>query len=179
MNWVEFNSEVFYSSDDIIKVDRAGISQLQQKAQQGPRNRSRLCSHRGVDDPLHEMLIVHEKGIYVRPHKHVGKSESFHVIEGDVDIVLFDDAGGVLDVIEMGDYASSKVFYYRLADAVFHTVIMKSNAVFHEVTNGPFRREDTIFAEWSPGEEDPQAVREFLQSLNSAIAKLERINCGN
>ena len=94
MNWVEFNSEVFYSSDDIIKVDRAGINQLQQKAQQGPRNRSRLCSHRGVDDPLHEMLIVHEKGIYVRPHKHVGKSESFHVIEGDVDIVLFDDAGG-------------------------------------------------------------------------------------
>ena len=31
------------------------------------------------------MLIVHPAGAYVRPHKHEGKSESTHVVEGDVD----------------------------------------------------------------------------------------------
>ena len=57
-------------------------------------------------DRLHEMLIVHQRGAYVRPHKHPGKMESTHVVKGLVDVVLFDDDGSVRRTIRMGDYAS-------------------------------------------------------------------------
>jgi len=63
------------------------------------------------------------------PHRHYNKSESFHVVEGEVDIVLFDDISGALKVIRMGACGSGKSFSsfdlvslphfaYSLGDAV-------------------------------------------------------------
>ena len=76
------NPEVYYSDDAIVAVDDATIAELKRLAAQNPRLRSRLCTHPDPSDGLHEMLIVHHREAYVRPHKHLGKPESFHVIEG-------------------------------------------------------------------------------------------------
>ena len=70
------------------------------KALGNTRERVRLCTHQSVEDAVHEMLIVHIKGTYIRPHKHPNKSESFHIIEGNLDVVVFDDAGDLLEVID-------------------------------------------------------------------------------
>jgi hypothetical protein len=43
---------------------------------------------------------------------------------------------------------------------------MSEFVVFHETTNGPFRREDMQFAVWAPGEDAPREDREaFVQEL--------------
>ena len=175
MNLIKINDEVFYSSGGIVKVRKAEINQLKQFARKASCRRSRLCTHKDTSSLLHEMLIVHEKDIYVRPHKHLEKSELFHVIKGEVDIVVFDDEGRILDVIEMGDYASGKVFYYRLSEPFFHTVLVKSTVVvFHETTNGPFRREDTVFAEWSPDDRNTEAMQQFLKNLKRKLTEFAR-----
>lgn len=175
MNFVKINDEVFYSSGGIVNVRKAEINQLKQFAREASRRRSRLCTHEDTSSLLHEMLIVQEKDIYIRSHKHVGKSESFHVIEGEVNIVIFDDEGRILDVIEMGDYASGKVFYYRLSEPLFHTVLVKSDVVvFHETTSGPFRLEDTVFAEWSPEDKDVGATQQFLEKLKHKLTEFTR-----
>jgi len=169
------NDEVFYSSDSIVKVSRGDIYQLKQLARQTARKRSRLCTHKGIESSLHEMLIIHEKDIYVRPHKHLGKSESFHVIEGKADVVIFSEDGAILDLIEMGNYRGGGVFYYRLSESLFHTVIIKSEVVvFHETTNGPFRREDMVFAEWSPNDNEEVAVHRFLENLGSQLTEFKK-----
>ena len=59
MQYKVFNDEVYYTDEDIIKVSQADIALLKEKAMQNPRERVRLCSHRDVDDVVHEMLIVH------------------------------------------------------------------------------------------------------------------------
>jgi len=175
MNFVKISEEVYYPSGGIVKVNKAEISQLKQFAQKATRRRSRLCTHEDTGSLLHEMLIVHENGIYVRPHKHLRKSESFHVIEGEVNIVIFDDVGNILDIIEMGNYVSGKVFYYRLSESLFHTVLVKSDiVVFHETTNGPFRREDTVFAEWSPEEKEAGATQQFVEDLKQQLIEFAR-----
>lgn len=149
MNLKEINQEVFYTENSITKVDSSVIDFLKVKAGENPRKRARLCSHLTTDDALHEMIIVHAKDAYVRPHKHIGKSESFHVIEGELKVLIFDQAGKVIETIEMGDLLSGKTFYYRLSEPLFHTVVPLSDfVVFHEVTKGPFRSEDCVFAEW-------------------------------
>ena len=56
-----------------------------------PRQRARYCTHSLVDDEVHEMVIYHKEGTYIRPHKHIGKTESFHLIDGEADVVFFDD----------------------------------------------------------------------------------------
>ena len=166
----EHNPEVLYAIDPIVQVDRADIEAMVARAEQNPRRRIRLCTHRDTRDPLHEMLIVHTRDTYVRPHKHVVKSEAFHIISGAVDVVLFDDVGKILAFVPMGDYASGRKFYYRLADSLYHTLLIHSDRIiFHEVTNGPFNRGDTLFAPWSPEIDDVDAAREFMKKLSGEV----------
>jgi cupin fold WbuC family metalloprotein len=169
----EHSPEVLYAEDPVVKVDRQDIEMLVQRASQNPRKRARLCTHKNTNDKLHEMLIVHARDCYVRPHKHLAKSEAFHVISGLVDIVLLDDDGKIIEVVPMGDYASGRKFYYRLADPYYHTLLIRSDwVIFHEITNGPFKREDTIFAPWSPVETDTAGVREFVAGLTRSVGNL-------
>ena len=170
----QINGEVLYAADPIAKVGRADISELIQRAGHGARKRARICTHRDTADKLHEMLIVHTRETYVRPHKHLGKSESFHLIEGAADVVVFDDEGNVADVIAMGDYSSGKTFYYRMADPLYHTLIIRSDViVFHEATNGPFDRSATVFAPWAP-EDGVPSQKEFMERVAADAANFFR-----
>lgn len=165
----KINDEVYYCDDRVVKVSQNDIKDFQKKALANERERVRLCSHRGTNDTLHEMLIVHTKGTYIRPHKHSNKSESFHVIEGMGDVVIYDDAGEIQHIVEMGDYLSGKCFYYRISDPLYHTLRIHSDFfIFHETTNGPFKREDTVFAPWSPEEKDIVEVKKFMKELSLA-----------
>jgi cupin fold WbuC family metalloprotein len=166
------SAEVRYATDAIVVLDGADVAGLKHAAAENARRRIRLCAHHSVDDRLHEMLIVHTNDTYVRPHKHVGKSESFHVVEGEVDVVVFDEDGGVTEVIRMGPFASGHPFYYRIAEPLFHTLLIRSDVlVFHETTPGPFRRTDTVFAPWAPEDGDAVAVRRYLADLETRLRR--------
>lgn len=166
------SAEVRYATDPVVLVGAEDVETLKAEAAHNARRRVRLCAHGSVEDTLHEMLIVHTNDTYVRPHRHLGKSESFHVIEGTVDVVLFDDAGTVADVIAMGDLASGRPFYYRISTPLFHTLLIRSEVlVFHEVTAGPFRRADTEYAPWAPPDGEADAVRQYLEELQARLRR--------
>ncbi len=166
------NPEVLYTRDAVTKVDRAEISRFKELSAANPRKRVRLCTHAGPKERLHEMLIVHERGAYVRPHKHPGKIESTHVVEGTVDVVTFDDDGRIGEVIPVGDYASGRTFYYRMAAPMYHTLLIRSDVlVFHEITNGPFDRKDTVFAPWAPADDDNEGVRRYIADLEDRLGQ--------
>lgn len=172
MDYRKINEEVFYNITPSVAVSCKDIAFLKERALETGRRRSRLCTHGTPEDPLHEMFIVHHRGAYVRPHKHLDKRESFHLIEGSVDMVLFHDDGTIAKVIPMGDYASGKHFYNRIASSCYHTLIIRSEVlVFHETTTGPFRREDMVFAPWSPAEADTAEVEAYLKRLEESIGR--------
>ncbi|HWX22495.1 MAG TPA: WbuC family cupin fold metalloprotein [Candidatus Binatia bacterium] len=168
MRLIKLSDEVLTAGDPLVQLSRVDIQTLKQQALLNPRRRIRICAHPDTTDRLHEMLIVHTRGAYVRPHKHLNKSESVHVIEGKVDVVFFDDAGAVSDVVRLGDYQSDRKFYYRIGGPRYHTFLITSEfLVFHEVTNGPFRREDTVFAPWGPEESNPAACLAFQERVRA------------
>jgi cupin fold WbuC family metalloprotein len=152
---------VFYNDAEIAEVTSDWYEKLKRHALQADQKRARLCLHHKPDDPLHEMIIVFHRDTVIRPHRHLSKTESFHMIFGELDIVLFDDRGQKTRVIQMGDLASGKTNLYRLSGPTWHSVIIRSEyAAIHEVTNGPFRVEESDFAPWAP--EQPEALRAFL-----------------
>ncbi len=164
--------EVRYPDERVVVVDATEVKALKQAAWALPRRRIRLCTHRETGDRLHEMFIVHARDAYVRPHRQrLGKSESLHVIEGELDVVLFDDAGEVVRVMTMGEFRSGRPFYYRVEEPFYHSVRIRSEvAVFHEVTNGPFEPGDTEFATWAPEEADQRGVEDYLLRLDQRLA---------
>jgi cupin fold WbuC family metalloprotein len=152
---------VFHSTDDIAEVGADWFERLKRHAFEADMKRARLCLHHSLDDPLHEMIIVFHWDALIRPHRHRNKSESFHVIFGELDILLFDEHGQLVRIVNMGDAESGKTPIYRLSAPLWHTVLIRSEyAAIHEVTNGPFRVEENEFAPWAP--EEPEALRRFL-----------------
>src|SRR4051794_38519780 len=93
------NEAAFGADEAIVRVARSEVEWLKGQVADTPRRRVRLCAHKSGADRLHEMLIVLDRATYVRPHRHCDKSESFHVIEGALSVLLFEDDGRVREVL--------------------------------------------------------------------------------
>ena len=167
------NDEVLYTKDSIVNLAAQDLADIKKMEKLNSRQRIRICSHSNTNDKIHEMIIYHPKGTYVPPHKHLGKCESFHLISGEIDCVIFNNQGNITKSFPMGDYSSGKMFYYRIPEDTFHTQIFKKDTFFHEVTEGPFNREDTSIANWAPDEKEIVEVKKYLAIISS---NLESIN---
>ncbi|MDE2027888.1 MAG: WbuC family cupin fold metalloprotein [Candidatus Omnitrophica bacterium] len=166
MAYRKFNDEVFYPADKFVTIDGTDLAFLKAEAMKNLRRRMRLCAHQTVDDRIHEMFIVHTRDAYVRPHKHLNKTESFFLLEGEVEVVFFDDDGGIIRKVTLGTMDSGKLFYYRLNEPLYHTLNIKSDMVcFFEVTAGPFDRRDTVFPSWAPDGNNQEQVIQFMRRI--------------
>ncbi|NMM46720.1 cupin fold metalloprotein, WbuC family [Rhodospirillaceae bacterium KN72] len=156
-------TEVFLNTDDIVEVTDAWIEKLKTAAAESPLKRSRLCLHLSPEDPVQEMIIALRQEILFRPHRHPNKSESFHMLEGSLYVLLFNDDGSVKRAIEMGPRGSGQVSCYRLCTSQWHAILpMTEVVVFHESTAGPFVPGDALFPDWAPSDQD--ALRAFLNN---------------
>ena len=50
-----------------------------------------------------------------------------------------------------------------------HLIINSEVLVFHEITNGPFNPDDTVWASWAPDENDVQEVSRYMELIACSI----------
>lgn len=165
----EGDGDSIFNRQDVIEVGPESLEDLKSRARASPRSRSRLCLHRSVDEDVHEMVIVLCRATFIRPHRHpVGKAESYHVIDGGMDVFLFDDAGKVMRIIKMGAPSAGKTFLYRLMSNLWHMPVVRSEfVIYHETYQGPFRKDrDVEYAGWAPEESDVDGVKRFLKKID-------------
>lgn len=163
----KINDEVYVASEAVIRLDRRAVDLVREAALRNPRGRARICTHRDAGDSLHEMLIGIAAASYVRPHRHHGKIESFHLVEGEAEVVILSPAGLVEDVVALGPQAS---FYYRLDAPRYHTLLLGSPVlVIHETTNGPFDPAQTDWAPFAPAEGTADATG-YAARLRQSVA---------
>jgi cupin fold WbuC family metalloprotein len=175
MNLHKASEEVYIALDPIVRMGAEEVAFVKDTARRSPRKRARICAHRSNDDKLHEMLIAIAADSYIRPHRHFGKSESFHIVEGEVDVAVFDDGGALTDVIELGAPGSGRAFFYRLSESAFHTLLIRSDVlVMHEVTNGPFDPKQSSPAPFAPPEDQLAAARQYMQRVGDQVAQFRR-----
>jgi cupin fold WbuC family metalloprotein len=156
-------STAFFIDQDIIEINQTQLEELKLSAANAPLRRARLCLHQTHDDRVQEMVIAFCRDTYNRPHRHRNKTESFHVIEGDLLIIFFDDHGRVLRRIRMGPYRDRQTFLYRLSNSLWHTVVPLSEfVIIHETTTGPFIKGETEFAPWGPEDGDKAGIAQWL-----------------
>jgi cupin fold WbuC family metalloprotein len=129
--------------------------------------------HSGAGDNPHRFLNVLMLGTYIRPHRHSvpPKTESFVVLEGAADVIIFDEPGVPTNRYRLGtETQDGRLWGIDIASGIWHTIVARSpRAVCFEVKPGPWEPgSDKEFADWAPAEADPSAA-EFLEALQKRV----------
>lgn len=150
------------------KISKLELIKEKNSAKNLESKRARICFHQNDKDKIHEMIITFHKDSYIRPHKHISKSESYLVLEGEIEIIFFNDIGKIKKRVLLSDYNSNNSFYMKSINEEWHTILIKSDfAVILEITNGPFDNRDCVFAKWAPGIKEESKIKTFLEILHN------------
>jgi cupin fold WbuC family metalloprotein len=80
------SSETSYIRDEIApNCDFNKISILKNLYIKSPRQRHRFCFHQDPIVDLHDIIICYDRYTYIPPNKHIGKSESLIILEGEIE----------------------------------------------------------------------------------------------
>lgn len=129
-----------FSEQATTVLDVAVIDQLKTLATQHPQRCARFCLHQDTAAGVQQMLVVLHRSSRFMPHRHpVGKSESVHLISGELGVALFADDGQITQRIHL---SANRQFLLRLSGHTWHLpVALTEWAVFHEVYQGPYVKE--------------------------------------
>jgi cupin fold WbuC family metalloprotein len=162
--------EVLIAKAPVVRINKDTIEELCKLAEKNNRKRMRLCTHRSINDSVHEMFITLHRDSYIRPHKHLDKAESLLVLKGSAKFLTFDRRGSTITKTEINNFDSGAVFYHKMDKSVYHSILVKSKYLsFLEITKGPLRREDTVFAPWAPSESNKEEVKKFLEKIKKSV----------
>lgn len=159
----------FFLSMKPMKVfDAQLLDEMAAKAAASPRRRTHFNVHASATDPVQRFFVVADRQSYIRPHRHLSKSELALVIRGRFDVITFDASGGVTARYVVGGDAAG--FAYETPQATWHTLISQEDGgAFFEVKEGPYDPASAVeFASWAPPEGDA-SVPEFMQWLRTAL----------
>jgi len=167
---VETGQGIFYAARPLPITDASLVAFLKQTACAIPPRRARFCAHPAADAAQHDMLIACHRDSYVPPHRHLDKTESFVVLEGVADVLLFGESGKLETVLRMGPLSTGRPFFYRMPARQYHSLSIESEwLVFVESTIGPFRPDASENAPWAPSPDQMDLGRAFIASaLQSA-----------
>lgn len=152
----------------IKTITAENLNTLTSKAAQAARLRANQNVHEGLDAPVQRLFIATEPATYMRPHRHAEahKWEFFVVLEGQIDLLIFDAAGRLIQRTPMSRTATRAV---EIPPNTWHSyVCMQSGTVALEVKQGAYLpTAEHDFAPWSPAE-NTAGVAEYLAWMRQA-----------
>jgi len=165
--------EAEFNKQPAKSVGTFDIEKLKDMANKSPRKRYRICLHHSTDHLTQEMIICLKGFNYFRPHKHpLMYSESYHLIEGALDVYLFDDNGKVTATIKLAspNFPSSEKRdrLYRLSKPIFHLVVPRTEwTIYHEVATGPFDKTKSVeYAPFAPPDDcNPEEAIQYCKKV--------------
>jgi cupin fold WbuC family metalloprotein len=144
------------------------LEQLTIQAKNAPRLRANLNVHKTLEAGVQRLFIATEPGTYIRPHRHPqpDKWEFFVILEGQIDLLIFDQDGNVLQRVSMTPSSTRAV---EVPANVWHTyVCMRTGTMALEIKQGAYiQPTEKDFASWAPAENTDE-VGAYLHWLREA-----------
>lgn len=138
---------------------------LHVQAKVSPRQRQHLNIHASHEAPFQRPFIAFGMDSYVRPHRHhlVPKDETLMAVQGLLGVLVFDDAGQVVQQLQLGTERHAAPGVGPVVDmpaGTWHTVLaLTPDAVLLEGKAGPFDPQGPReFADWAPEEGTAEAL---------------------
>ena len=155
----------------ITLIDDQLLDAVCAEAAASPRRRKNRNFHPRDDHPGHRLLNAMQSDSYIPPHRHLdpNKDETFVVLRGQLGLVLFDDAGKIVQLVRVG--AGATAIGVDIAYGTWHTAIaLQDNTVFLEAKAGPYLPfTDKEKAPWAPTETSAEAS-DYLADLKARFA---------
>ncbi|HXS28473.1 MAG TPA: WbuC family cupin fold metalloprotein [Steroidobacteraceae bacterium] len=140
------------------------LDDLAARATSSPRRRAHLNVHADAADLVQRFFVAVDRESYIRPHRHLAKSELAIVVRGAFEVITFDEQGAITGRQSIG--AGTALLGFEMPRATWHTLIAREDgSTFLEIKEGPYDPATASeFAPWSPPEGDPES-RAFLRRL--------------
>ena len=161
-----------FNKQDIFIVSPAYLEDLKRKALETANGRYRLCLHSSTEELVQNMVIVLTESSYVQPHRQrPGKSKAYHVMEGHLAVVLWNEKGAIDRIVDLGARGTGLPSLYHLSKSICHMPVpMSPVAIYQETSTGPFVKNwDVEYAPWAPAEEEVTTAAEFLSNTKVSI----------
>ena len=133
-------------------LPHALLEELAAKAAASERQRVHYNIHSGPADLVQRFIVAALRDSYFRPHRHAARAELALVLEGELDVVTFDEGGRLTARYAIGRGAANLA--YETPPASWHTIVVKSaSAAFLEIKEGPYDPATASqYAAWAPAE---------------------------
>lgn len=133
-------------------VSTALLDEMTARSAASPRRRTHHNLHASPSDPVQRFVVVAHSDTYIRPHRHMTKSELCTVVRGRFEVVVFDADGIITERSIIGEGTSNIAF--ELPSQTWHTLlVLTDGAAFVEIKEGPYDPATAAeFAPWSPEE---------------------------
>lgn len=127
----------------------SALDALGRQAQQSPRLRANSNLHGELTDPVQRLAIAMEPDTLVLPHRHPQTWELLSALRGRFVVLIFDDAGKVIERVVLGEGCNVLEFPANTWHAVLS---LDSGGVIFEVKQGPYAPiGESDIAAWSNG----------------------------
>lgn len=136
---------VFYLMDNPKVLSLKNIKNFKAKLNNTLKNYKlfRICLHNKDKDKYNEMIMFHLKPHLVGPLKQEKNNISFHMIQGKLEITIFNKKK--IKKISLSKN-SKNPSHIRLKANQYRTIkSLKKNTIFLEISEGPFKDSDTIW----------------------------------
>ena len=132
----------------------------------------RICLHQKLSDKNHDMIILQSKNNFYKPHKHIFKTETYHVMHGRILFLIFNNKGNITNKIIL-----NKNELFRTPYNTYHTMLPLTRfVIYHESKSGPFvRGKDSIFPKWINKFDSKKKITIFKNKIYRPI-KLNKLN---
>jgi len=144
------------------------IATLKKEASSAKRLRSHLNLHKTLDAPVQRLFIATNPDTYMRPHRHPEdhKWEFLIVLEGQLDLLIFNDDGVVTQRVEL---AATKNRAVEIPPMTWHAYVCKvPGTLALEIKEGAYiPTTEENFAPWSPAENTSESAK-YLSWMKEA-----------
>lgn len=144
------------------------LRELALAASRSERGRAHLNTHDSLDADVQRLFIATSRDTYFRPHRHseAHKWEFLVILEGRMDLLIFDDAGTILERCRLSPSDTRAI---EIPAGHWHSYVChEPDTIVLEVKQGayvPCKGDD--LAAWAPAESSPQ-VETFLDWMRTA-----------
>lgn len=118
-------------------IDSELLDEICKKAKESPRLRMNYNLHSELDEPVQRLMNALEPGTEIPVHRHRHTDETYLVLRGSLNVVVFNEEKEQLEKILLDPLKGS--YGVSVPAGQWHSVeVLETNTVIFEIKEGPY-----------------------------------------